>query len=591
MEPFAIVEETPDKQLFDKFQTLTAGLTADHDIQYQAALKQRFPDLTVTTIPTNNCNILSFAAAGHATAELDTSTDPVASWRGWVPSYGASGSGHLGQTVFFAKHILQWKSEHFILYSVDGVQYLLKEPASGESSSSPPKIVDQLIATVGTWQSSNTQVVWVYDRYWRMDPALFKSVQKASWDKVILDEDQKKDLVDIPTKFFDNEDVYKDLGVPWKRGLIFHGPAGNGKTVSIKALMHTLHQRDRPVPSLYVKAAPSTFDLGQVFSFARSCSPCMLVLEDLETIINPATRSYFLNEVDGLDSNDGILMVATTNFLERLDPGITKRPSRFDRLFLFPLPNTHERTLYAEYWRRKVLSKESKRIEIEFPERLCPAMAAITNDFSFAYMQEAFVASLLAIARDSVEQVDLDYSKETTFRTPYSRSPASQALYAALNPHDIRLRKEFDELDQYKLWRVFKDQVRILRNDMDNSSPNPAGSSSYSNAERMSATAPAPLSYDHTPFRPEPPSPTGSTYPLPSRPHHNPEFTAPAEHYNSAWQTRRRFSPQVPGQYAPLQPAVSTIEHPAFDLPAQGQLGSKWPQLNSAAKMWIAPPY
>lgn len=39
----------------------------------------------------------------------------------------------------------------------------------------------------------------------------------------------------------------------------------------------------------------------------------MLVLEDIDTIVTSSTRSYFFNEVDGLENNDGILMIATTN--------------------------------------------------------------------------------------------------------------------------------------------------------------------------------------------------------------------------------------------------------------------------------------
>lgn len=55
---------------------------------------------------------------------------------------------------------------------------------------------------------------------------LWEQVQKASWDKVILDPEFKKSLTDVSEKFFDSRDVYEDFGVPWKRGLIFYGPAG-----------------------------------------------------------------------------------------------------------------------------------------------------------------------------------------------------------------------------------------------------------------------------------------------------------------------------------------------------------------------------
>lgn len=200
--------------------------------------------------------------------------------------------------------------------------------------------------------------------------------------------------------------------------------------------MRTLSHRKPSIPTLYVRSAPGTSYIAAVFSFARRMAPCMLVLEDIETIVNATTRSYFFNEVDGLENNDGILMLASTNFLDRLDPGLSKRPSRFDRKYLFPLPNEHERDLYAQFWRHKLKDKPN----VHFPKSLCPAMAKITNKFSFAYIQEAFVATLLEIARrdtDNTEAwVDDDEDDE-------------------------------DDLDRYLLWRVFKEEVKILRKDMD----------------------------------------------------------------------------------------------------------------------------
>ena len=44
-------------------------------------------------------------------------------------------------------------------------------------------------------------------------------------------------------------------------------------------------------------------------------SPCMLILEDIDTIVTPGSRSYFFNEVDGLENNDGIFMVGFASFV------------------------------------------------------------------------------------------------------------------------------------------------------------------------------------------------------------------------------------------------------------------------------------
>lgn len=195
--------------------------------------------------------------------------------------------------------------------------------------------------------------------------------------------------------------------------------------------MHTLlFTRKASIPTLYVKSAPGTYYIRNVFAQARALSPCMLVLEDIETIVTPQTRSYFFNEMDGLENNDGLFVVASTNFLDRLDPGLSKRPSRFDRTYIFPLPNEHERTLYCEYWRQKLSSKPN----IKFPQKLCPAMAHVTPGFSFAFMQECFVATLLILAREEI----------------------------SLPTEMGRLRFSGD-LDDYVLWRVFKQQADMLR--------------------------------------------------------------------------------------------------------------------------------
>ena len=53
-------------------------------------------------------------------------------------------------------------------------------------------------------------------------------------------------------------------------------------------------------PSLYVKSAPSTYDIRQVFLLARFMAPCLLIFEDIDTVVTENTRSYFFNEVDGL---------------------------------------------------------------------------------------------------------------------------------------------------------------------------------------------------------------------------------------------------------------------------------------------------
>ncbi len=98
-------------------------------------------------------------------------------------------------------------------------------------------------------------------------------------------------------------DQQERFGVPWKRGLLFAGPPGNGKTHTVKALANVLGQ-----PILYVRsfrraAGPDEYSMQAVFERARAAVPCVLVLEDLDALVTRENRSFFLNEMDGFAVN------------------------------------------------------------------------------------------------------------------------------------------------------------------------------------------------------------------------------------------------------------------------------------------------
>lgn len=201
--------------------------------------------------------------------------------------------------------------------------------------------------------------------------------------------------------------------------------------------------------------------LAEIFQKARQEAPCYLVFEDLDSIVSDRVRSFFLNEVDGLSNNDGILMVGSTNHLERLDPGISKRPSRFDRKYFFPDPDKEERIKYCEYWQRKL----SDNKDIQFPHRLCTGIADITEGFSFAYMQEAFVASLLVIAARHKDK-DNPISSSSSGGGGYNQRRGIRLWQDSTNdiiyppfPTDA----DNGDLDNFILWREIKVQIKILR--------------------------------------------------------------------------------------------------------------------------------
>jgi ATP-dependent 26S proteasome regulatory subunit len=110
-------------------------------------------------------------------------------------------------------------------------------------------------------------------------------------------------------------------------------------------------------------------------------------LEDLDSLITDHNRSFFLNELDGFASNEGVVTIASTNHPERLGPAIMARPSRFDRKYHFGLPDEGERLAYLELWRARL--DDAMRPSAE----TVAALAKGTESFSFAYVKELMVAA------------------------------------------------------------------------------------------------------------------------------------------------------------------------------------------------------
>lgn len=137
----------------------------------------------------------------------------------------------------------------------------------------PEDPIRELILGIGTWAWELHDEIWVFNQgYWQKNHGLWVEIQKANWDDVILKESFKESLQQDVYGFFDSERLYKDLGIAWKRGLIMHGPpgiyhhkhhyliilisaVGNGKTISLKAIMKTVQETGH-LP-LYVRSFQS----------------------------------------------------------------------------------------------------------------------------------------------------------------------------------------------------------------------------------------------------------------------------------------------------------------------------------------------
>lgn len=184
-----------------------------------------------------------------------------------------NGGTFLGR-VHFGCYDYMYRSTKFLIYIIegrDGPQFMNKfncilVPPTGkdENMTQAQKAwaqtqTDELIEAATRWSQELHNEVLVFDNgYWQKNKELWDNVQKAKWEDVILEQEKKDAIIEDVIGFFDAEHRYAEFEVPWKRGVIFYGPPGNGKTISTKALMHDLSKRTSPnVESLYVKTFKS----------------------------------------------------------------------------------------------------------------------------------------------------------------------------------------------------------------------------------------------------------------------------------------------------------------------------------------------
>jgi len=263
------------------------------------------------------------------------------------------------------------------------------------------QVAEGFLSAVCDWGSEVSGEILVFDGgRWHKNEELFQAITSASFDNLILPADLKREIREDFARFFNSRELYERYGIPWKRGVLLIGPPGNGKTHTVKALINETKR-----PCLYVKSFLGWYGtdhdrIRQVFKQARKTTPCFVVLEDLDSLIDNRNRSFFLNELDGFAENTGVVVLATTNHPDKLDPAIMDRPSRFDRKYYFRLPSAAGRLAYLNRWR------ESVQAQLSCSDKVLQHVVDKTEDFSFAYLKELCLSAMMAWMAERATPMD-----------------------------------------------------------------------------------------------------------------------------------------------------------------------------------------
>jgi mitochondrial chaperone BCS1 len=186
--------------------------------------------------------------------------------------------------------------------------------------------------------------------------------RKRGLETVFVDEAVKKQLVDRFTWFLGAEAWHSERGIPWKLGVILHGPPGTGKTSLIHALASSFDFNIKYIKSLHALGA----------AFMNGGKSDLFVIEDIDAISGDLDRRVIgtanqgmadpargaplheiLNAMDGMQTPDGLKFIVTTNHIARLDPAIV-RPGRIDEVIeVGPLSIASARQMFKAFYRRE----------------------------------------------------------------------------------------------------------------------------------------------------------------------------------------------------------------------------------------------
>jgi transitional endoplasmic reticulum ATPase len=184
-------------------------------------------------------------------------------------------------------------------------------------------------------------------------------IERMDWDEVVVSESIKQDLKSL-VRLLEDPTRTRALGLEIPVGLLLVGPPGTGKTLIARLIASQTNR------SFYALTAANVLGTGvgdsvkrvsAIFARAKEHSPAIIFLDEMDGLL-PA-NSYalaqhdiqlveqFLTEIGGLQPENNVFLVGTTNHPENIDPRVL-RGGRFSEKIHIPLPETDQRTLLLD---------------------------------------------------------------------------------------------------------------------------------------------------------------------------------------------------------------------------------------------------
>ena len=202
---------------------------------------------------------------------------------------------------------------------------------------------------------------------------VFVEIPDVSWEDIGGLEDVKEELIQAVSWPLRHAEVFERYSVQPTRGIMLHGPSGTGKTLLAKALakesgVNFISVKGPSLMSRYV--GESERAIREVFRTARQAAPSILYFDEIESLIPIRGREaggsaftervigQFMSEMSGIEDLQGVVVLATTNRLDLVDPALLVA-GRFDLVLELPLPDVAAReSIFRIELRQKPLASD-----------------------------------------------------------------------------------------------------------------------------------------------------------------------------------------------------------------------------------------
>ena len=267
----------------------------------------------------------------------------------------------------------------------------------------------------------------------------FATIPDVTWDEVGALQELRHELHHAIIEPINHPERFEALGLKPSCGVLLHGPPGCGKTLLAKAIANESGASFISVkgPELLNKyVGESERAVRQLFARGRASSPCVVFFDELDALVprrggdssNQASErvvNQMLTEMDGLDGNKQLFVVAATNRPDMIDPAML-RPGRLDKLLYVPLPTPAAREDILRTASRKMPLDASVVLGSIARDRRCEGFSGA--DLS-ALAREAAVGALKACTGDTRPVVTSAHFEAAFSHVFPSVSPHEEANY------------------------------------------------------------------------------------------------------------------------------------------------------------------